>query len=75
MLNERMVCLIGDICTYIIHRSLHFIIAFIFIFASVDFSYNRVKVYLRLHISFTLIEKKKDMMPALEQHIKLPNCA
>ncbi len=47
MLNERMVCLIGDICTYIIH---HFIIAFIFIFASVDFSYNRVKGYMRLHI-------------------------
>ncbi len=73
MLNERMVCLIGDICTYIIH---HFIIVFIFIFASVDFSYNRVEGYLRLHISFTLIKKKKkDMMPALDQHIKLPNCA
>lgn len=59
MLCERLFFLIGDICTQIIYHSLHFIIAFFFLFASVDFNYNRVEGYLRLHISFTLIKKKK----------------
>lgn len=57
MLSERMDCFIGGIWTQIIHHSLHFIIAFVFLFASVDFSYNRVEGYLRLHISFTRIQQ------------------